>query len=328
MSLGLGMFSLGKMFYEDIPVLKDMGIFGALLLGSLLVLLFLGIGWAYDEKARMWRAKSQVAMERNAYSFVTDYKTQAILYPGDYAVFRILNRIFAKLGLTAGAINSLNEHLDTYYNLRPEREDFKVAKDSAKQFMESHPFDESVEKSGHDVTIRARTMVAFETQILRLTWIQQLSGLFQDVLVLGVIYVAFLFPSQAVDGIVPFDLLILGLLFLSLPVFVLVAALGWYYDKKLKIWSVDFAVKVERNPFSYVAEPRLRMMALPFYYTLFNTLRNILDSAGIDCRDAEAIMEYMGEYSDLSVIRKEDLLGAQELRKRYGRIFVQPSEEV
>lgn len=321
------MFSLGRLFYGDIPVLKDMGIFGALSLGSLLVLLFLGIGWAYDEKARMWRAKSQVAMERNPYSFVPNYKTQANSYPGDYAVLRTLSRVSAKLGLTISAIDSLNEHLDRYYNLEPERADFRAAQDSARQFRESHPFVDGVGKGKDGVGIQARTMIAFETQILRLTWIQQLSGLFQDILVLGVIYVVFLFPDQAIDGIVPFDLLILGLLFLSIPVFLLVASLGWYYDKKLKIWSVDIAVKVERDPFSYVAEPRLYVMALPFYYTLFHTLRNILDAAGINNQEAAAIMEYMGEYFNLSVTRMQDLNAAQELRKRYGKIFAQLSEE-
>ncbi|MFW9805155.1 MAG: hypothetical protein ACFFFK_00335, partial [Candidatus Thorarchaeota archaeon] len=54
LSLAMGMLLLGRLLYVDIPYLQDMGIWGAIILGLLLVLLFMAIGWAYDEKGKMW----------------------------------------------------------------------------------------------------------------------------------------------------------------------------------------------------------------------------------------------------------------------------------
>ncbi len=72
-----------------------------------------------------------------------------------------------------------------------------------------------------------------------MNWIQSLTVLFQDVLVFCALYVTLLFPDQVVDGLVPLNYLMLGILFLSLPLYLFLIAAGWYYDKKLRVWSAD-----------------------------------------------------------------------------------------
>ena len=53
LSLALGMLVLGKYYYIYIPVLSDLDLAGALILGTVLMILFMVVGWIYDDKAKL-----------------------------------------------------------------------------------------------------------------------------------------------------------------------------------------------------------------------------------------------------------------------------------
>jgi hypothetical protein len=247
MGLALGMFSLGKVYAAQTPGLAELGLIGALILGSVLVLVFLGVGWLYDVKGKMWSPSVS--------------------------------------------------------------------------FFEKHPFlDETRPKKR--VSFTAKSKLEFEVIQLRLDWIQQLTGMLQDSLIFAAVYVVLIFPGVAVDNVVPIPFLILGFLLLSIPMLFIITLSGWYYDKKLRIWSPDMIVKVERTPYTYVAYPRLYVMDLPAYYALLDTMKMIMEKQGIEPFEIERIIEYMNTYCDFKSSREQDMEKARALRREYGEVFV------
>ena len=315
------MFALGKIYYIYIPELVELGILGALLLGGVLILLFLGVGWLYDAKGMMWSAKMQVAAERNPYRYVPSPRNFAFDYATIYAMLNTLRIVLLELHLEVASLDDSIKYLDTYFKLRENKKDIVAAEKEGKDFMKTHPLSQvSIDDRGK-ISWRAKMKKAFEARLLRLSWIHQLTGMMQEALVFGAIYVVFLFPDAAVGNIVPINYLFLGLIFLSLPLFTLVAIIGWLYDKRLKIWSVDAAVKVERNPFTYVAEPKLHGVTMPIYYALFGILREIFVATGIETTEIHEIMNYLDRYRSLSVIKESDMERARSLRKSFGDTF-------
>ncbi|MHA1928533.1 MAG: hypothetical protein ACTSV2_08140, partial [Candidatus Thorarchaeota archaeon] len=140
MGLALAMFSLGKVYSEQIPSLAAMGLVGALLLGSVLVLIFLGIGWLYDVKGRMWSPKMQALVERDPYRYIPNYKTYAIDYPAIYAIILTLQQVLSDRGLSSEALDEVRFYMDRYFNRRPEKSDIIEAQNDSIGFFEQFPF--------------------------------------------------------------------------------------------------------------------------------------------------------------------------------------------
>ncbi len=325
LSLGMGMFVLGKLYYRYVPVLQDMGLLGALVLGTVLFFFFLGVGWAYDVKAKMWSPKTQVGIERNPYRYVPNFKDLAASYPFFNATLRVLEGVFEKLGLDRTWIRDLRVYLARFYSLRPNRRDLQLSERLAAEFMATHPFSrERLPK--RPVGLGARMKLWFELNILRIGWVQSLTGMTQDVLVLAAFYVVFLFPDQVENNAVPIHYLLLGIVLVAVPVMLFVVALGWYYDRKLKAWSADLTVKVERNPYSYVPQPRLYMTVFPYYSAVLTTLRDVFAALDMDTSCLDRAIEFLKEYCTLSVTRDEDMQRARELRKTFGATFVAPQK--
>jgi len=322
-SLVLGMLVLGRLYYVYIPGFNEMGLLGALALGSILVLLFVGLGWVYDVRARMWSQRAQALTERNAYEYVANYKTYALDYPVFYAILQTMKNILEKANLETESIDDFLRYFKDYFVRSTSRQDLAAAMPAAKEFMETHPLTNSPEMTQQKVGLGARAKLAFQVHMLRLTWIQSLTGLFQDVLVFGAMYVTIFYyeGADAIGGVVPIEYLIQGILFISLPLFVLLASLGWVYDKKLRIWSPDVVVKVERNPFMYVAEPRMHIMVFPLFHALLGTLDEVLIADGIEDNEINRILRYISDYSNLDVSRNEDMEKVRNLRSSYGEIF-------
>jgi len=329
-SLAFGMFVLGRLYYVYVPGLSEMGLLGALVLGSILVLFFMGLGWAYDVRGRMWSQQAQAAEERSAYAYVSDYKTYAIDYPVFYAVLQTMRDILGKVNLETEPIVDSLRYLEKYFGRSANRQDIFEAMPAAKEFIKAHHFADLPERTQKKVGLWARAKLAFQVQMLRLTWVQSLTGLLQDALIFGAMYVT-LFYFEGVDvvgGVVPIEYLAQGILFISLPLFILLAALGWVYDKKLQVWSPDLMVKIERDPFTYIAEPRLHNMVLPLFNAILGTLRDILTAAGIEDDGINRILRYVGDYSNLDVSRDEDMGKARNLRASFGEVFRYPKESV
>jgi hypothetical protein len=327
-SLILGMLVLGRLYYVYVPGLNNMGLLGALALGSILILLFMSLGWAYDVKARMWSQQIQALTERSAYEYVSNYKTYALDYPVFCAILQTLRNIFEKVNIETESINDSLRYFENYFVRSIKRQDLVAAMPAAKEFMKTHPFSDSSEMTQRKAGLGARAKLTFHVHMLRFTWIQSLTGLLQEVLIVGAIY-AIVFYYEGTDvigGIVPIEYLVQGILFISLPLFVLLASLGWIYDKKLRIWSPDIMVKVERNPFMYVAEPKMHIMVLPLFIAILGTLGEVLVAAGIEDNEINRILHYISDYSNLDVSRDGDMEKVRSLRSSYGELFQYPRE--
>ncbi|MFW9793958.1 MAG: hypothetical protein ACFFEE_06645 [Candidatus Thorarchaeota archaeon] len=317
-SLGLGMLVLGRYYYGYVPVLRDLGWIGALTLGITLVFIFLGIGWFYDQRARMWSQKTQANAERNPYFYVPNYKNMTMEYPIFYILVRTMRDVAKHIGYDDEKIRSIVQYMDDFFQAKPNKRDIRAVEKAGKVFMEAHPFASSAQKTESGVPIRSRIKLGFETQMLRLTWIQSLTGLVQDVLVFGALYVVVLFPFAPAE--IQLFFAVIGI---SLPLLIVLTLLGWYYDKRLRVWSVDSAVKIERYPYSYVAEPYLYSRIYPFLYAFFTTMREILRVRGISYKEVDDFMEYLRKFWELSVSRTQDMTEAQQMRRSLGALFIQ-----
>lgn len=315
-SLATGMLVIGRLYVDFVPILKNMGVWGALILGTFLFSIFLGLGWLYDIRLRQWSQSNQAIVERTAYYHVPLLSSIAFDYPYLYALVSTLNGVSKKQGIDNESLSQLSMYLNEYFSLTYTKRDIDRTLEMGKHFMTKHPFTQESEKTRKSTPLSSRIKLAWEVQILRLTWIQSLTGLVQDVLVFGALYVFILFPS--VD---PQNALFVGILWISIPLLVVLMLLGWIYDRKLKVWTADLEVKVERNPYSYVAEPSIFAFSVPFYYSLFWSLYRILQKNELDTEGIERMISYLDKYTTLESSRSEDFRKAVELRTSLGELF-------
>ncbi len=316
LSLVLGMFVLGRGYYKYIPILADLGLLGALILGSLLVILFMGVGWWYDEKGKMWSPKLQAAAERSPYQYIPNYKSMTYDYQAFYALIATMRDIQKKIGIDSTPIDDLSKHIGTFYDRKVKRSDIFGAEPDALDFNKKHAFVKGQKQTKKRVPFSSRLKLGFETEILRLNWIQALTGLLQDVLVFGALYVTVLFPDQVTsEGLVPIDYLFLGILFLSLPLFLGLLAAGWYYDKKLRVWSADAVVKFERNPYMYVPDPRNGVMEIPFFLVLLRTLNGLFEARNLEGSELQNMIQYLETYQQFDASVDQNMEDARALRR-------------
>ena len=312
------MLVIGKLYLPFIPVLDAMGLLGALVLGMTLFTLFLGLGWVYDVKLKMWSQAIQVTVERNAYYHVPFISSKAYDYPIFYTLLSSLDNTLRKIGAPSDSLNAITRYLQEYFNLAPTKEDITRSLQNSEKFLKEHPFVDSSERLSRHIPFTTKLKLAWELQTLRLAWIQGLTGLIQDTLVFGVLYVFIIFPGATAD-----NALFLGVVGISLPLLLVLVILGWVYDKKLKVWSADLAVQVERNPYSYVAEPSIFAFTIPFYYALFKIVYDILMTNDLETRQVKRMLEYLDTYSKLMSSRSQDLNKAVEIRRSLGSLFME-----
>ncbi len=316
-SLTLGMFVLGRLYYSYIPPLADLGLIGALILGTVLVFLFMGVGWYYDAKVSMWSPKTQANVERDPFRYVPNYKSFCIDYPVFYSLTNGLKNIFETLDIDTQTLDNLADYLKMFYDGLPRKKDIISAEENSEEFIQKHPFVDQDTKEDR-IGIRARIKGGFEVNLLRIVWIQSLTGLVQDTLIFGALYSVLIFEGFVTDSM---TILFLGIVFMSLPLLIVLTTIGWFYDKKLKVWSVDAAVKVERNPYSYVAEPKLHGMTLPFVHAFVKTLRDVFIEAEVPTKDLDNLIEFLDIYQNLDVSDEKDMKRARDLRQSIGALF-------
>ncbi|MHA2360069.1 MAG: hypothetical protein ACXAB5_07330 [Candidatus Thorarchaeota archaeon] len=230
----------------------------------------------------------------------------------------------AKVGLSTDSMEDVENYFAGYFTRRLNRKDIFSTEQVASDFMQRHPFKESDASVKHKIGIRAKLKVGFQLHIIRVNWIQAITGLMQDTLVFAAIYALVLFPMLT-D---PTQIMLIQIFIVAIPLFFVLTVLGWYYDKRLKVWSADTAVKVERNPFAYIPSPREHIIDLPFFVVLFKTLKLMFNEIGLDTTNLEKQIKYLEEYILLDIVRDEDMKKAREMRSEFGNPFPQtPKEE-
>lgn len=327
LSLAMSMFVLGRAYYVYIPGLVDFGLYGALILGTVLVIFFMGLGWIYDAKTNMWSPKRQAAVERSPYRYVPDFRNIAIDYPILVSFISVFKKTFEKLNLSTKPFDDLLFYLDDYFKARPNKPAIrKLEKESAK-YMEEHPFVEGSDAEFGSVSLVQKGKLKFEIEMLRIRWIQSLTGLVQDMLVFaatyGILLAPVLFPDSAVD-----DYIVIGLISIALPLLIFLLFIGWVYDKKMTAWRADAAVKVERNPYSYVADPRYFAMIFPFFYAFLVVIEQVYDNMGFNSGEIRKAIDFIVDYGKTNKDTEIGMAEAKRLRKEYGRVFSSRTEEV
>ena len=122
-SLGLSMLVIGKLYLEFVPILRDMGLLGALTLGLILFSAFLGLGWVYDTRMKMWSQKLQANYERHAYYHVPMIKNAAFEYPVLYTLIHTIKNLSDKSEIDGYSVSQLSAYLHEYFSLQPKRKD-------------------------------------------------------------------------------------------------------------------------------------------------------------------------------------------------------------
>jgi len=323
------MLVLGRYYYGFIPPLSNLGFLGALILAAIISLVFLGLGYLYDAKAQLWNQRLQVLVDHDPYAYVPNFRYLMAEYPIFYALVRMNRDLVDTLKLDSGPISHLATYLSEYFAMTPDRiESASEIKDTSAEFLSRYPFIAGMESEQSKVGLKNKVKKAFQLRVWRMSWVQNFTGLAQDVLVFAALYVGVLFPAAVTNGVVSTDYLILGILTISLPLYIGLMLAGWYYDKKLKLWSPDRVVKVERDPYSYVPEPRAFGFVFPFLFALISFHHDLLEKLGYDIDEISKYVEFLNSYSQLSARTKSDMNAARDLRVGLGELFASSNRKV
>ena len=319
----LGMFVLGRYYYGFIPVLQDMGLLGAVVLATALIILFLFLGYLYDVKGKLWNEQLQVLTERDPYSYVPQFRFLMMEYPIFHSLVYSLKSVLMKLNLDHKTIDDLGEYLDSYFALQASNiGDIRKSIDDSENYMSKHPFVPSAEKVRSKTGIIHRLKKGFQMWVWRLTWANNFTGLAQDVLIFGSLYIGILIEvPDPVDGVTPIITMIYGILYLSIPLYLGLIIAGWYYDKRLRLWSPTMIVAVERTPYSYVPDPAMLSRLYPFLHTYLKTFLQLADVWKLDKTHVLKIVEYLDKYWEFSADKDEDMENARQLRRELGQLF-------
>ena len=319
-----GMLVLGRYYYQIIPFYNSFhpSIIGAFLLAGTFLLIFLIAGYVYDAKLELWNEQTQVTVEKDPYQYVPNPRIFQLEYPILYAVIDTLRKILIKRGMNTDKIDRFVLYLDGYFKRLPDnREDLFTAEGVAKTYMEEQPFGAEpavTPKQG----IRSKIKKGFQLRVWRLTWVQGFTGLAQDVLVFAAFYIVILFPNAVTEsGVVTLNYLIIGVLFISLPLYICLVIGGYYYDKKLRMWSPDTVVKVERTPFSYVSSPHIQAFVYPFLFAMLSFYYSLFMELNLDVSDLKKTIDYFEQFFDLRPEITSHIDLAKKLRSDLGLLF-------
>ncbi|MCK4567255.1 MAG: hypothetical protein KAU48_08095, partial [Candidatus Thorarchaeota archaeon] len=263
-----------------------------------------------------------VLIERNPYQYTPAPRFKMAEYPTLYAVTSTLRELLIKLQMDTKQLDGFIEYLDRHFGYLPtSKAVFDESTALGYQFMEDHPFvsKSTKEPFGSNKTFRMKK--GFLTEVWRMTQIQAFIGLAQDVLIFAAFYSLLLFPAVVVNGVLPLNYLMLGILLIALPLFIVLVMFGWFYDRKLKLWSPTHAVLWERIPYSYVPEPRSFIFLFPIFYTLLDTYYRLFVNLGIDTTYLVRIIGYMDDYWQLDVKKDSDMALSRKKRSDLGKIF-------
>jgi len=320
--VAMGMFVLGRYYYQFIPPLAELGFAGAIILGTVLFLLFLGFGYIYDARLKLWNERMQVEIEKNPYTFIPPIRYHYFEYPFYYAIIDSMKEISGKIGTDTTKIDELSVYLTDYFSRKPgNRSDLFGAYSKAENFRVVHPFIEDDELPPEKLSLSHRAKTNSMLNFWRWRWVQNFTGLPQDVMILAVFLGAIVYAEFLVDAKLPTEYLQISLTFFALPLFLLLLTVGWYYDKKLKLWAPDEVVKAERNPYSYVPDPKLITYSIPFNNALLNYFMQLFSKFNFDMTPLVKLETYLDTFSKLSAADDSDMATARQLRKDFGPVF-------
>ena len=318
----LGMLVLGRYYYVYVPPLVDLGFIGAIILGTIFLVTFIYFGFLYDAKAKMWNEQNIVTFERNPYQYTPAPRFMMAEYPTLFAVTSTMRKLLVKLQIDTEPLDEFTEYLDKHFGYSPtSRSILDESANLGEQFMKDHPFVTGPASEPSRTSIRSRMKKGFLTEVWRMTQIQSVTGLVQDVFVFAAFYSLLLFPAVVVEGVLPVDYLLLGILLIAFPLLIVLVAIGWVYDKRLRLWSPTQIVLWERIPYSYVPEPRFFIFLFPIFYSLLKTYYDMFVKLNIDTTFLTRIIIYLDKHWQLTVKKESDMALSRKNRSDLGPLF-------
>ncbi|MHA1185551.1 MAG: hypothetical protein ACTSSK_01545 [Candidatus Heimdallarchaeota archaeon] len=91
-----------------------------------------------------------------------------------------------------------------------------------------------------------------------------------------------------------------GDIFLSVIIFAMFLIVGYLYDRLFKLWTETQTVHVERNPYTYVPQPKEYINNLATWSFIFDSLIQISEKLDVDLKGKELIRLHLKTYYGLS----------------------------
>ncbi|MHA1556527.1 MAG: hypothetical protein ACTSPM_06275 [Candidatus Heimdallarchaeota archaeon] len=120
-----------------------------------------------------------------------------------------------------------------------------------------------------------------------------------------------------------------GDMLLSVVILILFLIVGYLYDRLFKLWTETQTVNVERNPYTYVPNPKEYINNLAIFSFLFDSLNQIAEKLDVELRGEELIRLHLKTYYDLSTKTtnfETKALKLQLLSKELQKIFLESGE--
>lgn len=146
-------------------------------------------------------------------------------------------------------------------------------------------------------------------QYWRLIQVRGIWNLFYGVLLLAGSYYLFIPLFYDMGSLGPF-VFAGGLLVVFLII-------GYMYDKIFVMWGPQQEVVVERNPFSYVPQPRDRIFWFPVYSSILSACNDIAEALDLDTSVINDTRKYFSSLEAFRPERADDIDKADALKKKY-----------
>ncbi|MHA1928256.1 MAG: hypothetical protein ACTSV2_06725 [Candidatus Thorarchaeota archaeon] len=149
----------------------------------------------------------------------------------------------------------------------------------------------------------------FMKQYWRLIQVRGIWNLFYGVLLLAGSYYIFI-PMF-------YDMGALGPFIFAGGILVVFLLIGYLYDKIFVMWGPQQEVVVERNPYSYVPQPRDRIFWFPVYSSILSACNDIAEALDLDTTTIEATRKYFSTLETFRPERTNDIDKAEDLKKKF-----------
>jgi len=143
-----GVLILAGLYVEYVPFFNDMGPIGPFVFASVILIVFLVIGYIYDRVLVMWAPSQEVTQERNPYMYVPSPKDHIFWFPLYSTLLDVTEELAQKVGADTQAIERTRSYYAKLQALRPERnEDIDEGIRLRQEFIRNHPFSEVFDDS-------------------------------------------------------------------------------------------------------------------------------------------------------------------------------------
>lgn len=136
-----GILILAGLYVGYVPFFDDMGAIGPFVFATVILFLFLIIGYIYDRVFVLWAPSQEISQERNPYMYVPSPKDHIFWFPLYSSMLDATEELAMKVGADTTVVRETKEYYAKLQSLRPERnEDIDEGIRLRQEFISKHPF--------------------------------------------------------------------------------------------------------------------------------------------------------------------------------------------